>query len=1245
MTNSDSDNCSITILRPYDRRKMARKMILEDGTIKGADNAAQFTHETRAFEDVRQLHDIVFGLLHENAFVVRAAPATDRQPIHRRQAFVNGRDDNGFVDASKRWLAVDIDGVKLPAMTDWREDPQGAIDYVIGCLPEAFWDVSCSWSFSGSHGLEKAGAKWTGNYVGDVVRVRLWFMLDRGVNSSEAQAWLNSMSDLAPVDASVARIPQPIYLARPATWNGVDPLARLGVPLGGFREGLEDVVVVPGNLEQEARWARAEGAGAACASHPSADAAIAAIGKKRVMGGRPEIRSHMMSAALHLARNERKAKRDPKPEELHAAILEGIERHRVEIEGNLKAAGRSWSDVAAYTDTGNLIDLCRWAAERIEQDNLKAQDGGGGRKLVTRLAVAPEATDGVVFLSRAEAHAIGKEKAEAFVGAVREYAETPKTDEQGNHIVVPAPQLLNALPTGGGKTHAAIEAVATIAGGDIVQKIEPIGPVGWMIPNLTLGDEAARRIKEAAPHLDVVVRRGRDKPDPDQPGQLMCHRIEDAHAVMEHGLSVGRTLCRFESKREIEPGNKATGKKAKCETTVTYCPFHGVCGYTKQADELASADVVIMAHAHLFLGIPSDVPKLAAAVVDESAWGGAIEGTDAPKAVGLGVLTSPPTLIDGMLRHARVELGRALEKEPDGAVRREVLAPFVMRAEEARKHEWSHVRELDYAVTNLTGEALRTRLRKALGGAYGTQAVKRVAGLWKAVEMAGELPEGARSGHMWLYTIDKETGAREVRMSWKQPLAAGWEQTPLLLMDATADVAVLSQVFTRIQPSPRYAVRNQHVKVTQVIDRAFSHATLVGSRPNLDPDGTKKQTAQRNASKVKARLIADALERYGGQDVLAVVPLKVEEQWRQGPLPPWLKLMHHGATVGIDAYGSVRAVYVVGRNLPEAGAVERMAGALTGKAVEEEGYRRTPAVIPTVDGGGVLVETMRHPDQLAEAIRRQVTEAGLVQAAGRIRAINRTAENPADIHLWCDVPVPDLGRVEAMPWQGPTIDETMLADGCWLERAVDAVRVYPDLGSSQAVEKGRKGAELSNLCLKGLYRQKLETSPITVRYRTAKPGAGAARAVFLVPDAVAARQFLEEKLGPLAMFEVEADPTRAETAHHPVKVEVVADVALAPLPSAAVPEPRQCPQETPQVAVDEVVAAIPAPPAPVPPRPPQPVSGPILTSPLFVSPKPQETVSRRFRPPASLMGGASTDILNSGFRRGTPTPWPTWVRP
>ena len=101
-------------------------------------------------------------------------------------------------------------------------------------------------------------------------------------------------------------------------------------------------------------------------------------------------------------------------------------------------------------------------------------------------------------------------------------------------------------------------------------------------------------------------------------------------------------------------------------------------------------------------------------------------------------------------------------------------------------------------------------------------------------------------------------------------------------------------------------------------------------------------------------------------------------------------------------------------------------------------------IVPDAAGNNcVQVDVREHPDPRAEQMRRQVTEAGLIQAVGRARAGLRKAGEPLDIQLWTDVPLPELGPVEPMLWAelGAGLDGLMLAvTGCWLRNIADAGR-------------------------------------------------------------------------------------------------------------------------------------------------------------------------------------------------------------
>jgi hypothetical protein len=103
-------------------------------------------------------------------------------------------------------------------------------------------------------------------------------------------------------------------------------------------------------------------------------------------------------------------------------------------------------------------------------------------------------------------------------------------------------------------------------------------------------------------------------------------------------------------------------------------------------------------------------------------------------------------------------------------------------------------------------------------------------------------------------------------------------------------------------------------------------------------------------------------------------------------------------------------------------AVTQQAEALFGAAIPEpeRNYVEDEGAIPIApDAAGnnaILVKRYRHPDPMAELLRWQVCEAGIIQAVGRARGILRTAADPLDIWLLTDVPVPEIGKVVPVLW-------------------------------------------------------------------------------------------------------------------------------------------------------------------------------------------------------------------------------------
>ncbi len=95
-----------------------------------------------------------------------------------------------------------------------------------------------------------------------------------------------------------------------------------------------------------------------------------------------------------------------------------------------------------------------------------------------------------------------------------------------------------------------------------------------------------------------------------------------------------------------------------------------------------------------------------------------------------------------------------------------------------------------------------------------------------------------------------------------------------------------------------------------------------------------------------------------------------------------------------------------------------------------------------------------HPN--AEKVRRAICETALVQAVGRVRPLQRTAEAPVTVILFTDTPVEELGDVVPRLWaeMRPSRDEVTLArHGFMLANLVDAANAAPDVVKSAAALK------------------------------------------------------------------------------------------------------------------------------------------------------------------------------------------------
>ena len=158
----------------------------------------------------------------------------------------------------------------------------------------------------------------------------------------------------------------------------------------------------------------------------------------------------------------------------------------------------------------------------------------------------------------------------------------------------------------------------------------------------------------------------------------------------------------------------------------------------------------------------------------------------------------------------------------------------------------------------------------------------------------------------------------------------------------------------------------------------------------------------------------------------------------------------------------------------------------------------------------------------AEAIRWSICEAELIQAMGRGRGVNRTAETPLQIDLMTDVVLPvTVDELIAWPDLCPTRRDLMAARG-WCSRTRPTWR--PASRTSGRPRRGQEGSA-RGVGQTGyhriLYNSEMSHSSVVVSYRPEGPGQSrvARSSIFdLTRDPEA---WLTSRLGPLAVFSLD----------------------------------------------------------------------------------------------------------------------------
>lgn len=638
------------------------------------------------------------------------------------------------------------------------------------------------------------------------------------------------------------------------------------------------------------------------------------------------------------------------------------------------------------------------------------------------------------------------------------------------------------------------------------------------VPTVALADEAARLAREAGVRACAV--RGREQPVPGGDGEAMCLDQRAAEDTEHCIVPVQSRACEMKTKNGI----------LQCQH------FHD-CQYQKQWADVRDSDIVFMPHQYLFTSKHPSFGDVSLLVIDETFYGASLigltsEGKDARRYVSENGLSqtwtardktgSVDTAATAVVNAAFGKLNQAIWINGDGYLRRESLETVGLDETtviQASRETWKLRLEPDI------WPGMDARRRKDERGRveHQNKFVRRVADVWRLI-----LRMYARGqdecGNLVCGVVDHTRDGGDIygaRIMHRKDIHRTWETTTLVL-DATYRRELVAPFFyDDVIEYDMPGVRAPYATVTQIVGAPVASGKLIEPYKPTD----KNWTTVKNHQVDMHRFVRLAVLRK--RRVLLVGQLRFIQAMLELGLPGNIETAHFNALAGLDGWGDVDALIVVGRTAAGPVAVEEIAAAMTGRSVRrsEPGswYGSAPAGIALADGGVHPVTVDRHRHPAAEGARWRIAEGEVIQAVGRARAINRDARGAVDILIVDDVVLP-LAVDEVRAWEAPSRMDEMAIAGMWLETPADMARAFPGAWATAKAAEHDKARTPPNAykrdSLIGVWG-----SPRPVTYRLAGAGQKPKPALWspaLIADPAA---WLADRLGPLALYEVVGEPT------------------------------------------------------------------------------------------------------------------------
>ena len=349
-------------------------------------------------------------------------------------------------------------------------------------------------------------------------------------------------------------------------------------------------------------------------------------------------------------------------------------------------------------------------------------------------------------------------------------------------------------------------------------------------------------------------------------------------------------------------------------------------------------------------------------------------------------------------------------------------------------------------------------------------------------------------------------GQRPIRVYHRKSMAPELARLPLLHLDATLRPDLARVTLPGLEVSTVEAdAPHQHIRL---ISGGFGKSKLA--------DDPREPIAENKRHANRLRECVDYVRwhalRHKGERILLITYLAIEAAFADIPC---VETAHYNAVAGLDGWGDVSALFLIGRPLPGSGDLHQLTGTLFNTSVSGK-YAATDVGVVVNGSASSAIKAIRHPDPAAEILRAAICDDEVMQALGRGRGVNRTADNPLEVHLLADVVLPvAYQRVQAWDAVCPDIVQQMLLAGLAVDSPADAARLHPVLfGTAKSAEHhfARTGFNPQNP-IRDIYR---EMGVKSASYRLGGRGKGWQRAYWIAGSEQDARKRFEGCVGQIA---------------------------------------------------------------------------------------------------------------------------------